>query len=95
MSSTLVTDSFPARRPSGWKEMAHALDERTRATAFLAGSLYGHPRGWLGLEGISLLSYDDPILYEEMIEHQTEFFMKLNGPILDETHFEFGYIFED
>ena len=52
-------------------------------------------RNVLGLEGISYLCYDDPALYEEIIEHQADFFMRLNGPLLDECRFEIAYIFED
>jgi len=33
-------------------------------------SLYGNPRNYMGLEGISYALFDDPKLVEEMVEHQ-------------------------
>lgn len=32
------------------------------------GSLYGKLRNWMGIEAISVLIYDDPALFEEMVE---------------------------
>ena len=91
----LLDPDTPGRRAPEWREKAHELEKRSHATAIFAGSLYGDMRNRLGLEGISYLCYDDPALYEEIIEHLTYFYMRLNGPILDECHFEFAYIFED
>jgi len=85
----------PARRPAGWQEKAVDLNARSEAAAFYAGSLYGHIRGLLGLEGISFLCYDDPALFEEVIDFHADFYMRINDPILDRTQFEFGYFFED
>jgi uroporphyrinogen decarboxylase len=36
------------------------------------GSLYGVPRNWLGLERVSELVYDDPALFEEMVDTLAE-----------------------
>ena len=32
------------------------------------GSLFGWIRNWMGLENVALLIYDDPVLFEEMVE---------------------------
>ena len=32
------------------------------------GSLIGRPRNWAGFENIGVLAYDDPALFEEIIE---------------------------
>ena len=85
----------PARRAAGWEARAEELNRRERVTCFLAGSLYGWPRGWLGTEGISFLPYDDPALFEEIIEHLAEHFMALYRPILARAEFDFAYFFED
>ncbi len=90
-----IDPDTPARRAAGWREKARALEARTHALSLYAGSLFGMTRNTLGLEGISYLCYDDPALYEEIIEHQADFFMRLNGPLLEECHFEIAYIFED
>ncbi len=85
----------PRRRPDDWKDKARALNQREHVTCFLAGSLFGRTREWMGVEAISYLAYDDPALYEEIIDYHAEFHMALTGPILDEVHFDFGYFFED
>ena len=85
----------PRRRPPGWEALAARLDEREHATAFEAGSLFGWPREWLGIEQVSYLSYDDPVLYEEIIETVVDFFIEIYRPVLERTHFEFAYFFED
>jgi Uroporphyrinogen decarboxylase (URO-D) len=83
------------RRPEGWRRKARALQKRERATCFPAGSLYGRLRGLMGMENLSLLMYDDPELFEEMVAHVADFYMQIAEPILEECSFEFGYFFED
>ncbi len=85
----------PARQVPGWEAKAEELNRRQRVTTFLAGSLYGWPRDWLGTEGISFLPYDDPALFEEIIEHMAEYFMELYCPVLARAQFDFAYFFED
>ena len=87
--------SDPVRRPSGWERAADALAATDGFKAFLGGSLFGWPRDWMGVEAISMLSYDDPGLYEEIIDTTVEHFMALTGPVLDRTSFDLAYVFED
>jgi uroporphyrinogen decarboxylase len=87
--------STPQRRPAGWEEAADAFAARERVATFLAGSLYGWPRDWMGVEGLSYLPYDDPALLDEMVEHLTDYFIELWRPVLARTTFDFAYIFED
>ena len=85
----------PDRRPDGWRGKARDLDRREHATCFLGGSLYGWPRGWMGMQNISVLMYDDPALFEDIVATVADFFMAITGPVLDECRFEFAYFFED
>jgi uroporphyrinogen decarboxylase len=85
----------PERRLVGWKERADQLNKRERVATFMAGSLYGWARNWMGTEAISYLAYDDPILYEDIIEYMAEFFMAMYGPVLERVQFDFAYFFED
>jgi uroporphyrinogen decarboxylase len=87
--------SEPWRRPEGWRARARELQKRERATCFPAGSLYGRLRGMMGMENLSVLMYDDPGLFEEMVAHMADFYMQIAEPILEEVTFEFGYFFED
>ena len=50
----------------------------------MAGSLFGWLRDWLGLEGISLLPYDDPELFDEMVGTMADYFMALYEPVLEQ-----------
>ena len=70
--------------------------KRPRARRGLCGGLlYGWPRDWMGVEQISYLAYDDPVLFEEIIEHIADFFMALLRPVLEKARLDFGYLFED
>jgi len=92
---TFLNPDDPARYAPGWEQKAQELNGRTRVATFMAGSLYGWPRDWMGVEELSYLAYDDPVLFEEIIGHLAGFFMALLGPILEKTRFDFAYFFED
>jgi uroporphyrinogen decarboxylase len=87
------TDS--KRRPLGWEEKARDFNKRDEVRTFMGGSLYGWIRGWMGVENISYLMYDDPELLEEMVEYVADHFMQLMEPILRIAKFDFVYFFED
>ena len=84
-----------ARWYPGWEGRAARLNAREHMTCFFGGSLFGRLRDALGVEGISYLPFDDPALYEEMIEFQTEYYIALNKPLIEEVSFDFAYVFED
>ena len=89
-------DAAAARpKPAGWEAKAKSLNQRDRVATFMAGSLYGWPRDWMGVEGISYLMYDDPVLLEEMLDYLTNHFITLYCPMLERVQFDFAYIFED
>lgn len=85
----------PRRHPADWEAKTDALVKSDRMLAFYAGSMYGELRNWMGIENISLLMYDDPELFEEMVSYMTDFFLKLNGPIVEKISFDLAYFFED
>lgn len=92
---TFIDADTPARRPQGWQQQAAILNEGERLTPFCLGSLFGWPRGWMGVEHLTYLSVDDPLLFEEIIDYLTEYYITLFRPVLEVTHFDFAYIFED
>jgi hypothetical protein len=59
----------PGRYPSDWTAQVKAWTDpnRDHVISLPGGSLYGKLRDWMGLEAISLLVYDDPLLFEEMV----------------------------
>jgi hypothetical protein len=85
----------PRRWPKDWRQKARELNNRSHVAAFMAGSLFGWLREWLGLEEISYLPYDNPELFDEMVGYLADYFLRVMTPVLRETQFDLGYIFED
>ena len=78
-----------------WEGMAADLNKSERLTPFCLGSLFGWPREWMGVEQLTYLSFDDPLLFEEIIDYLTEYYIRLFRPVLEKARFDFAYIFED
>ncbi|GAG05329.1 unnamed protein product, partial [marine sediment metagenome] len=59
----------PRRYPDNWQRCAKLWrDQRREMPIFLCGgSFYGWIRNWMGLEAVSLVIYDDPAWFEEMV----------------------------
>jgi len=85
----------PRRRPEGWRERAAELNGSGKALVFMGGSLYGWLRNRMGVEAISCLMYDDPLLFDEMVGYMGEYFMRLFEPIVKKVRFDAAYFFED
>ena len=62
------------RFPPNWKEKCELWKQEPRTIPLAAeiGSLYGRLRNWMGIERVSILMYDDPMLFEEMVETMAE-----------------------
>ncbi len=87
--------SQSARYSPVWRKLARELNQREHVAGFMGGSLYGLPRDWMGLENWSLLAYDDPVLYEEIIEYLSDYFLALYLPVLEQVELDFAFFFED
>jgi uroporphyrinogen decarboxylase len=59
----------PARYPADWNEHVKTWTDphREHVIALPGGSLYGWLRDWMGMENLSLVVYDDPAWFEEMV----------------------------
>ncbi len=66
--------STPDRYPTDWTVFDRVARDPARDHILMlpGGSLYGWIRNWMGLEAVSYLVYDDPILFEEMVETACE-----------------------
>jgi uroporphyrinogen decarboxylase len=51
----------------GLKKHADDLRAKGMVMAFSGGSLYGWLRDWMGMENLSLVVYDEPAFFEEMV----------------------------
>jgi uroporphyrinogen decarboxylase len=60
----------PQRYPANWDAFDAVAGNPDRAHVLIlpGGSLYGWLRNWMGVEGVSLLVYDDPALFEEIVD---------------------------
>lgn len=59
-------------------------------------SLLGMPRNYMGVENLSLAMYDDPILVEDMIEHQMYFGIEVIKQVFKKgIIFDAAFIWED
>lgn len=88
---TFLESDDPKRYRNKWEGKAEVLKQRDCVTTFLAGSLFGWPRDWMGVEAISILSYDDPVLFEEIIDYISNYFISLYKPVLEKANFELAY----
>jgi hypothetical protein len=59
----------PERYPPDWDECVKRWrdPQREQLVTLPGGSLYGKLRDWMGLENLSLVIYDDPAWFEEMV----------------------------
>lgn len=84
------------RYPADWEaRKAKFHPQRDFVLSFQGGSLFGWPRGWMGLEGISMLQYDDPALLGEIAEYLVHHFITTYERAVTELEIDFVYIFED
>jgi hypothetical protein len=90
-----TADSQPARYSPLWSQIARQLNQREHVASFMGGSLYGLPRDWMGLQNWSMLAYDDPVLYEDIIAYLCDYFIALYRPILARVEFDIAFFFED
>ncbi len=71
-------------------------ESRTSPIGLHCGSLFGHIRGVLGIEGISYLYVDDEPLYREIIDAVSELCYSNVASVLSSgAHFDFAHFWED
>ena len=89
----------PANRyPADWKQIVEKLKDPKRdyPVAIPAGSLYGKIRDMMGVENLSVLVYDDPALFEEMVETVADCIIGAITPALQSgVKFEYASMWED
>jgi uroporphyrinogen decarboxylase len=61
--------TIPSRYPENWDDLVKiwADPQRNHPVFLHGGSLYGRLRDWMGVENLSLVVYDDPAWFEEMV----------------------------
>jgi len=88
----------PARYPADWDERVKVWRDPNRESLAVlpGGSLYGWLRNWMGVENLSLVVYDDPAWFEEMIETEANCIIGTLTRILETGgHFDACGMWED
>ncbi len=94
----LLDPDHPARYPLDWDQRVQDWTNANRETVMVlpGGSLYGKLRDWMGLENISLVLYDDPAWFEEMVESLADCIIGTLTRILETGgHFDACGMWED
>ena len=88
---------IPGRYPQGedWEKYVNQVKDRDYALGIWTGSFYGWPRGFMGVELLSTMFYDDPMLVHEICEHIADFVIEMITPILKQIKLDFAFIWED
>jgi uroporphyrinogen decarboxylase len=75
----------PRRYPDNWDECVRLWrDPQRDFPIFLfGGSFYGWIRNWMGLEAVSLVLYDDPAWFEEMVTTVADCVLGVLGRVLE------------
>ncbi len=61
----------PERWPSDWSAYVQRINSKDEPVMLNVGGLFGYVREWMGTERVLYLVYDDPVLFEDMLEHMT------------------------
>jgi len=88
----------PERYSADWDSRLKAYTSRDRdyPLAINVGSLYGWIRDWMGMEQVSFLLFDDPSLFEEMVETIADCVIESIRPALESgIRFEYAGFWED
>ena len=92
-----LNPSDPGRYPpeAEWNQMVQQWKTRTNVISIDGGSFYGFIRDWMGVEGTSMMLFDDPSLVYEMVEYLTEFYIQTLHRALHEVEIDFALFWED
>ncbi len=88
----------PTRYPADWEARVKNWRDpnRPNVVALPGGSLYGWIRDWMGMENVSLLVYDDPAFFEEMVTTIADCIIGVMTRILETGgHFDGVSMWED
>jgi uroporphyrinogen decarboxylase len=85
----------PRRLSVNWDQACAYYANRDFPVGLTICGAFGHPRNLFGVENLSLAYYDQPGLIHEILEHWTEFYIRLCQRVWGGIHFDFVLIWED
>ncbi|MCM8822997.1 MAG: hypothetical protein NC831_09405 [Candidatus Omnitrophica bacterium] len=85
----------PLRFPRWWEDEKERLKNITYPVGVSAGSFFGWMRTWIGMENLSYLIADDPLLIEEIQEHLEYLFLSVLKKVIKDVKVDFAHFWED
>lgn len=86
----------PGRFPRNFAYLVRCLPLRDFPVGVHAGSLFGRPRNWMGLENIAYALYDDPGLVEDMVRTMADLSIALLEKVFAQTtEIDYAIMWED
>lgn len=87
----------PERFPSNWAEWCER--RRDGAVPVMVGAfpwgIFGTPRDLVGVEELLLLFYDDPEWVHDMMDHLTDFWIRMYERVVQDVRIDWIHIWED
>ena len=93
--SRRLNPNTPQRYPPDWDILRREWLVRDYPLGISIGSIFGWIRNWTGFEGVSLMLYDDPRLFEEIVEQITQLVVGTLEKAVTEVQFDFASGWED
>jgi hypothetical protein len=87
--------STPERWPADWQAYVDRINSKDEPVMLNVGGLFGYVREWMGVETVLYLVYDDPVLFEDMMEHMTYLQVEVVKRVLADVHVDCAMFWED
>ena len=85
----------PDRWPADWQAYVERINSKDEPVMLNVGGLFGYVREWMGVERVLYLVYDDPVLFEDMMEHMTYLQVEVVKRVLADVHVDCAMFWED
>ena len=85
----------PDRWPADWQAYVERINSKDEPVMLNVGGLFGYVREWMGVERVLYLVYDDPVLFEDMMEHMTYLQIEVVKRVLADVHVDCAMFWED
>ena len=85
----------PTRFPAWWEDWVRCWRNRAYPLGLKVGSFFGLLRSFIGLENLSLMYYDDPVLIHEIGEWMEYFELEIIKKVVRDVELDFVYFWED
>jgi uroporphyrinogen decarboxylase len=85
----------PGRLSTQWAEVCGYYARCGFPVGFTVCGAFGHPRNLFGVENLCVAYYEQPTLIHEIMEHWTDFYIRLASRVWEGVRFDFVYLWED